>query len=157
MYSSNHYSDAIPIKVIKFHDDAKLPAKANLSDLGFDLFAVEDVVLSSTHTTKVRTGINFFIPDCGLMIRDRSSMAAKGVLTSGGIIDNGYRGEILVLMHCLSGSYAISKGDKIAQAIPICMPRVSFYTANYSFDFAESSESVNNTERGDKGFGSSGK
>jgi dUTP pyrophosphatase len=58
----------------------------------------------------------------GLLIRDRSSMASKGIMVSGGVVDAGYRGEILVLLTDnmrRALPYMIRQGDKIAQLIPI--------------------------------------
>ncbi len=78
------------------------------------------------HTVRVRTGIAVEArqPETGaplgLLVRDRSSMAARGIATTGGVIDSGYRGEILVLMTNL-GEEAIElkAGEKIAQMIPV--------------------------------------
>ena len=73
-------------------------------DLGYDVFALEGVTLAPRATVKVRTGIAVEARDphtgapLGLLVRDRSSMAARGIATTGGVIDSGYRGEILVLM-----------------------------------------------------------
>src|ERR1019366_4388361 len=73
-------------------------------DLGYDLFALEGVALAPRLTVRVRTGIAVEarhpatgVP-LGLLVRDRSSMAARGVATTAGVIDAGYRGEILILL-----------------------------------------------------------
>ena len=66
-------------------------------DLGYDLFALEDVMVAPCATVRVRTGIAVEArhPETGaplgLLVRDRSSMAARGVVTTGGLIDAGYR------------------------------------------------------------------
>ena len=85
--------------------DARLPVVAHPGeDLGYDLFALEGIVLEPRATVRVRTGIAVEArhPETGeplgLLVRDRSSMAARGIATTGGVIDAGYRGEILVLM-----------------------------------------------------------
>ena len=95
-------------------------------DLGYDLFALEAVVLGSRTTVKVRTGIAVEVrhPETGaplgLLVRDRSSMAARGIATTGGVIDAGYRGEILVLMTNLGETAVeLKAGEKIAQMIPV--------------------------------------
>jgi dUTP pyrophosphatase len=95
-------------------------------DLGYDLFALEAVVLVSRATVKVRTGIAVEArhPETGaplgLLVRDRSSMAARGIATTGGVIDAGYRGEILVLMTNLGETAVeLKAGEKIAQMIPV--------------------------------------
>jgi dUTP pyrophosphatase len=79
---------------------AKPPTVAHAgSDLGFDLYALEDVVLEPGVMTRVRTGIAVEGPDgYGFVLGDRSSMAARGVTYAGGRIDAGYRGEILVCL-----------------------------------------------------------
>ena len=69
------------------------------SDLGFDLYALEDVVLEPGAMTRVRTGVAVEGPEgYGFVLGDRSSMAARGVTYAGGRIDAGYRGEILVCL-----------------------------------------------------------
>jgi dUTP pyrophosphatase len=95
-------------------------------DLGYDLFALEAVVLGSRTTVKVRTGIAVEVrhPETGaplgLLVRDRSSMATRGIATTGGVIDAGYRGEILVLMTNLGETAVeLKAGEKIAQMIPV--------------------------------------
>jgi len=89
------------IKVQLLHPDARVPTVNYAgSDLGFDLYAIEDVVLEPGVPVRVRTGIAVEGPEgYGFVLGDRSSMAAKGVTYAGGRIDAGYRGEILV---CLS-------------------------------------------------------
>lgn len=113
------------IKVKKLHTDAKLPQCSNPgSDLEFDLFALENTVISPHQLTKVRTGIAVELSGYGFLIHDRSSIAAKGIFTHGGVIDAGYRGEIVVLMSTIF-AHSIKRGDKIAQMIPVA--RSSLY------------------------------
>ena len=88
------------IKVKLLHPNARVPS-VNYSgqDLGFDLYAVEDVRLEPGVPVKVRTGIAVEGPaGMGFVLGDRSSMAAKGITYAGGRIDAGYRGEILVCL-----------------------------------------------------------
>src|SRR5579875_596433 len=88
------------IKVQLLHADAQVPTVAHAgSDLGFDLYSIEDVVLEPGIPVKVRTGIAVEgPPGCGFVLGDRSSMASKGVTYAGGRIDAGYRGELLVCL-----------------------------------------------------------
>src|SRR5271170_2116386 len=88
------------LKVKLLHPDAKLPTVAHPgSDLGYDLYAIEDVTLHPGKPVKVRTGIAVEgPPGHGFILGDRSSMAAKGATYAGGRIDAGYRGEILVCL-----------------------------------------------------------
>ena len=103
---------------------------------------------------KVRTGIAVEArhPETGaplgLLVRDRSSMAARGIATTAGVIDAGYRGEILVLMTNLGETAVeLKAGEKIAQMIP-----VPVLTGD-----VEAVESLEDSARAEKGFGSSGR
>jgi dUTP pyrophosphatase len=144
----------------KLHNNAKAPAVAHPGeDLAYDLFAAEDATLAPGRVILVRTGIAVqFEPAHGAIVKDRSSMAMKGIKTSAGVIDAGYRGEILVPltldMNAPQSSdsphagYAIKAGDKIAQMIPV-KPLTTFEV--------EERKELEETVRGEKGFGSSGK
>jgi dUTP pyrophosphatase len=134
---------------------ARLPVVAHPGeDLGYDLFALEGILLEPRAVVRVRTGIavearhpNTGAP-LGLLVRDRSSMAARGIATTGGVIDAGYRGEILVLMTNLGdGPVELKAGDKIAQMIPV--PVLT--------GLVEQVETLEDSARAEKGFGSSGK
>lgn len=122
-------------------------------DLGYDLFALESVSLGPHATVKARTGIAVEArhpatgAPLGLLVRDRSSMAARGVVTTGGVIDAGYRGEILVLMTNLTDApIELKAGEKIAQMIP-----VPVLTGD-----VEEVQTLEESARAEKGFGSSG-
>ncbi len=143
------------LRVKLLEENARLPVVAHPGeDLGYDLFALEATTLIPRGTVKVRTGIAVQACDpasgapLGLLVRDRSSMAARGIATTGGVIDAGYRGEILVLMTNL-GEVAVElkAGEKIAQMIP-----VPVLTGN-----VEIVESLEDSARSEKGFGSSGR
>jgi dUTP pyrophosphatase len=133
---------------------ARLPVVAHPGeDMGYDLFALEGVMLPARMTARVRTGIAVEArhPETGgplgLLIRDRSSMAARGIATTGGVIDAGYRGEILVLMTNLGDTTVeLKAGEKIAQMIPV--PVLT--------GLVEKVESLEDSARASKGFGSSG-
>ncbi len=123
-------------------------------DLGYDLFALEAADLRARTTERLRTGIavearhpESGVP-MGLLVRDRSSMAAKGIAVTGGVIDAGYRGEIQVLLTNLSDlGIRIESGDKIAQMIPVPVLTGGVTVVE---DLGESS-------RATRGFGSSGR
>lgn len=122
-------------------------------DLGYDLFALEGAVLDPHATARIRTGIAVEArhPETGtplgLLVRDRSSMAARGVATTGGVIDAGYRGEILVLMTNLGVSAVeLKAGEKIAQMIPV--PVLT--------GLVQEVDTLEDSARAEKGFGSSG-
>jgi dUTP pyrophosphatase len=123
-------------------------------DLGYDLFALESAVLGARATVRVRTGIAVEArhpasgAPLGLLVRDRSSMAARGIATTGGVIDAGYRGEILVLMTNLGDApIELMSGEKIAQMVP-----VPVLTGT-----VELVDSLEVSARAEKGFGSSGR
>jgi dUTP pyrophosphatase len=134
---------------------ARMPVVAHPGeDLGYDLFALERVVLGPRDTVRIRTGISVEArhPETGvplgLLVRDRSSMAGRGLATTGGVIDAGYRGEILVLMTNLADAVVeLSPGEKIAQMIPVPV---------LTGDVIEVSD-LEVSARAAKGFGSSGK
>lgn len=163
------------LKVKLLHPEAQAPTVAYAgSDLGFDLYSIEDVVLEPGVPVKVRTGIAVEgPPGCGFVLGDRSSMAARGVTYAGGRIDAGYRGEILVcLINVNQPSYsvrtvrdgngaitevvlersdvsvAIRKGDKIAQMSP--------FEARTHLEVTVTEE-LASSDRGGKGFGSTGR
>jgi|SRR5579883_641477 dUTP pyrophosphatase len=163
------------IKVKLLHPDARVPT-VNYpgSDLGYDLYSIEDITIPPGSPVKVRTGIAIEASDgYGFILGDRSSMAAKGITYAGGRIDAGYRGEILVCLinvnqpryslrvtHDAQGrlthaelehtnvSVTIRKGDKIAQMSPF-LPATDLPVVVVE-ELAES-------DRGAKGFGSSGR
>jgi dUTP pyrophosphatase len=143
------------LRVKKLDANARVPVVAHPGeDLGYDLFALEDAALAPRATVKVRTGIAVEARNpetgaaLGLLIRDRSSMAARGIATTGGVIDAGYRGEVLVLMTNLSETpVELKAGEKIAQMIP----------APILTGLVKEVETLEDSARAEKGFGSSGR
>jgi dUTP pyrophosphatase len=111
------------VKLLSPH--AKAPTVAHPGeDLGYDLYSAVDLIISPRGNAIVSTGIAV---ECsspagermGALIRDKSSMAARRVTVTGGVIDAGYRGEVRVLLENLGDSPAeIRAGDKIANLIP---------------------------------------
>jgi len=143
------------LRVKLLETGARAPVVAHPGeDLGYDLFALEGAMLAPRVTAKVRTGIAVEArhpatgEPLGLLVRDRSSMAAKGIATTAGVIDAGYRGEILVLMTNLGeAAIELKAGEKIAQMIPV--PVLT--------GLVETVESLVESARAEKGFGSSGR
>ena len=136
------------LKVKKLDSNAKLPGAAHDGDLGCDLFALGDTLIPPGGQAGIRTGIALEFPDgWGGIIKDRSSMAAKRVYTSAGVIDAGYRGEVIVLLRNDNGTeYIIKRGDKIAQIVPVKSVECVI----------EEAEELSTTARSDGGFGSPG-
>jgi dUTP pyrophosphatase len=134
---------------------ARLPQVAHPGeDLGYDVFALESVTLAPGATVRVRTGIAVESrhphtgDPLGLLVRDRSSIASRGIATTAGVIDAGYRGEILILMTNLGRSaQQLNAGDKIAQMVP-----VPILTGP-----VQQTDLLESSARTHKGFGSSGK
>lgn len=143
------------LRVKLLEEGARLPVVAHPGeDLGYDVFALEDAVLEPRKTVRVRTGISVEArhPETGvplgLLVRDRSSMAAKGIATTAGVIDAGYRGEVQVVMTNLGTERTeVKAGEKIAQMIPV---PVLTGTVEQAQDLEESARLA-------KGFGSSGR
>ena len=120
-------------------------------DIGYDLYASQNQSLIPGQVQRVHTGIavagEIDGDPAGFLIKDRSSLAARGVFTHGGVIDSAYRGEIVVLMTTLSVHYEIHVGDRIAQLVPT---PVLTGVVNVLAELAAGA-------RGAKGFGSSGR
>ncbi len=92
---------------------------------GFDLYATQDVCLPPQSFAVVGTGVRTKMTDCYALLRDRSGLAAKyGISIRGGVIDQDYEGEWMVVIHNESReAYQINVGDRIAQAL--FMPMVT--------------------------------
>lgn len=140
------------LKVKKFSETAKLPTVEHPgADLGFDVYADETVVIPEGKVRKVKTGIGVEMTGMatGFLVKDRSSMASKGIHVLAGVLDAGYRGElILVLANLGDVDYTVTAGDKVAQMVPIpTLTRVSI----------EEVEELTPSSRGVQGFGSSDK
>ena len=145
------------LKIKRLDPDAKLPTKAHPTDSGFDLYALIDTVIPVGGVTTVRTGIAIQLPPGVWMnIRAKSGLAVKHNLgVTAGVIDNAYRGEYLVaIVNYGNTEYKFKKGDKVAQAIltPLLMPRDP-----NAQEIQEVTEFDMPSDRGEDGFGSSGK
>jgi dUTP pyrophosphatase len=136
------------LKVKRLSPDATLPTVAHPGeDIGYDLYAAEDVALAARGAAGVHTGIAIeFVPAAGGIVKTRSGMAKKRLMCNAGVIDAGYRGEVIVLMENLGDEpYTICKGDKIAQLLE---------HPSLAGEVVE--EELSEATRGAKGFGSSG-
>jgi len=138
------------ISVQLLDNNAKVPTKANPNDAGFDLYSVLDTVIPPKQRKTVRTGIAIQMPEhfAGL-IWPRSGLSVKqGIDVLAGVVDSGYRGEIMVCLYNTSDEVVgINTGDRIAQIIFQEVPRVTM----------EVHDTLGSSQRGDNGFGSSGK
>lgn len=136
------------LRVKRIHQDARLPSYGHSGDAGMDLYAVEDIVLEQGNPVPVPTGIQVAVPKGHVgLVWDKSGVSLSGVHRLAGVIDAGYRGEIkVVLINLTEKPYAVEKGKKIAQMLiqPIL-----------SVDIKEV-DSLDGTDRGEGGFGSTG-
>jgi dUTP pyrophosphatase len=142
------------LKVKLLRPLAKAPTIAHPGeDLGYDLYAGEAITIPARGHGIVHSGIAVEVisrdgEPMGALLRDKSSMAARRLVLTGGVIDAGYRGEIKVLMENLGDVPAeIHMGDKIANLIPY--PVLS--------DGVELVEELSDSHRKAGGFGSSGR
>jgi dUTP pyrophosphatase len=135
----------------KTHPKALLPKKSLEKDVGWDIFAVEDSVIPPKDSISIKSGLKVAHIDDGywFKIESRSGLAFKhDIVSFQGIIDNNYRGELgLKLFNFSNKEYIIHSGDRVAQLV--------IYYEN--IDFSIEWGSVTPSNRGDKGFGSSGK
>lgn len=149
MQQYNSYDIELPITLA---EGAHQPAYAHDTDAAADLYALEDTrILAGSRGNMIHTGVHIGLPEGWVAyIVPRSSTGTKTPLrlsNSVGVIDAGYRGELCVLYDNISDmDYTITAGDRIAQLI--VMP-------SYHFK-ANIVETLDETERGEGGFGSSG-
>lgn len=133
-------------------DDLPLPAYATNGAAGMDVVAAEDIVLEPGTRAAVATGFALAIPTgYEVQVRPRSGLALKhGVtcLNTPGTIDSDYRGEVKVILANLGQeSFAVRRGDRIAQLVPAPVLRAELALA----------EMLDDTARGAGGFGSTGR
>ena len=137
------------ISVKLLENNAKMPTRANVNDAGWDLYSTVDIVIPSKQRNTVKTGIALEIPEsmAGLIWPRSGLSVKKGIDVLAGVVDSGYRGEIMVCLYNTSDEdVSISHGDRIAQIIFQEIPRIVMINQ----------EELGSSQRGDKGFGSSG-
>lgn len=140
----------ITVKVKRLSETARLPSYAREGDAGMDLYANETITILPGERYLVRTGISMALPvgHAGL-IWDKSGLVSKhGLKTIGGVIDEGFRGEVQVAVHNLSNEpYLVESGKKVAQMLvqPVEQKEI-----------VEVSELDTDTARGAGSFGSTG-
>ena len=138
------------IKVKKLTSTAIIPTRGSEQAAGLDLYADNEHTVLPNCVSVVPTGIAMAIPDGFVgLVWPRSGLACKhGVQTLAGVIDSDYRGEIKVaLTTCTKTTVRINKGDRVAQLLIMPVSMLQCIEVN----------SLDDTERGDGGFGSTGK
>lgn len=130
------------------YEDAQAPTRGSDEAAGYDLYSYESETVVPKQIKLIDTGISIRVPEGTYgRIAPRSSVSKKGILINAGVIDRDYRGPVKVMVHNLSNNdYVINKNDRIAQLIleQIKTPPVELV------------EELDDTERGEGGFGSTG-
>jgi dUTP pyrophosphatase len=138
------------IKIKKLDKSAKLPSYAHEGDAGMDIYSLEECTIAPNERRAVKTGIAMAVPKGFVgLVWDKSGLAVKnGIKTMAGVVDSGYRGELLVVLKNLGNElFKIEKHMKIAQMLiqPIESEKIIEV------------EELDETSRGAGGFGSTGK
>jgi dUTP pyrophosphatase len=148
------YQPKMDLKYSKSNEDAVTPEYAYPTDSGFDLYSTKDMWIHGLDRALVPTGLHVDIPDgYEIQVRSKSGLALKQglmVLNSPGTVDQGYTGEIqVILFNTTNQKIKINKGQKIAQAV-VC-PVVSGKWIKLT-----QVSNIEDKDRSDKGFGSTG-
>ena len=148
------YQPTMGINFSLSNQDAVEPKYAYPTDSGFDLYSTEELYVGPLERILVPTGLHIDIPDgYEIQVRSKSGLALKQglmVLNSPGTVDQGYTGEIqVIIFNTAKNEVTINKGQKIAQAV-IC-PVVSGKWVTF-----KKIDNIEDKDRSDKGFGSTG-
>lgn len=134
---------------IKLDNGAKMPTRAHETDAGLDIYARETETIPANGSKVFDTGLHIELPKGTVgMLKSKSGLNVKHGITSEGVIDVGYTGSIRAKLYNNSDEdYTVNAGDKITQLVilPILTPELELV------------DSLEDTERGNNGFGSSGK
>lgn len=141
----------INLKIKRISEYAILPQYAHAGDAGLDLFSIEDNIINPGETKLIHTGIEIELPEnTEAQIRPRSGLALKNsitVLNTPGTIDEGYRGEIgVILINHGKEQFKVERNMKIAQMVVKPVLKVNIIEVN----------ELSSTERANGGFGSTG-
>lgn len=136
------------LKVV-LDEGAKMPMRAHTTDAGLDVFSRQEAVIPAKGSATFDTGVHIEIP-AGYVgfLKSKSGLNVKHGITSEGVIDAGYTGSMVVKMHNLSDAdYLVKNGDKISQLVllPIITPDLIL------------ADSLDESDRGENGFGSTGR
>ncbi len=141
------------LKIVRLDKTMPLPSYAHAGDAAFDLYAAREIVLKPGERASIPTGLVMEIPEGFVgLIWEKSGLSHKnGLKTFGGVVDAGYRGEILIGMMNLSDApYTFEKNHKVAQMIIQKREDVEIVEVENAAELSDSA-------RGEGGFGSSGK
>lgn len=134
---------------IMLDEGAILPTRAHATDAGLDLYARDTQIVPAKDSAVFDTGVHIELPLCTTgFLKSKSGLNVKHGIISDGVIDAGYTGSIRVKLYNLSGyDYKVNAGDKISQLVVI----------PYVAPSLELVDKLDETPRGNNGFGSSGK
>jgi dUTP pyrophosphatase len=140
----------IELKIKRLHPDAKIPSYAYGDDAGMDLYALERMEIKPGERVQVRTGLATEFPHGYVgLFWDKSGLSHKqGLKTLGGVLDAGYRGELLIgLVNLSKETYVIEKHHKVCQMLiqPVIHPVINVV------------DELSESDRGTGGIGSTGK
>ena len=141
----------IQLPIQKVRPDAVVPSRAYAGDAGLDLAAIERIELGPGERAVVPTGLAVAIPDgYAGFVQPRSGLASRHGITivnTPGLVDSGYRGELMVVLHNTDRDepFVVEAGMRIAQLVVLPIPEVELVEV----------EELPATERGGRGFGSS--
>ena len=146
--------EPVEVRIARIHPDALLPVKGSDLAAGFDLHSVERVEVRKGTTEMLPTGLVLAIPPGWEgQVRCRSGLGRRGLILPNGIgtIDADYRGELMVLAHWIGegDSFVIEKGERIGQLLFKRVPHIHFVEVER--------EALEETDRGEGGFGSTGR
>lgn len=135
---------------VTLDEGAKMPTKAHLTDAGYDIYAREKQIVCAKESAIFDTGVYIELPPNTVgMLKSKSGLNVKNGIVSEGVIDVGYTGSIKVKLYNHSGyDYKVEAGDKISQLVILPLADVG------SLELVDELEE---TDRGNNGFGSSGK
>jgi dUTP pyrophosphatase len=137
------------VKVKKLKDEAKLPTYGRPGDVGMDMYAMETVTIPPMGHARLWHGFALEFPEgYAAIVKDKSSISKAGLHTMGGVFDAGYRGEYNTHLVNLSGApYTVEAGDKVSQLVllPVGIAEL------------EETDTLSESERGEQGFGSTGR
>jgi dUTP pyrophosphatase len=140
----------LELKIKKLHSDAVIPCYAKAGDAGMDLVAVSEKWNEQNTMVTYDTGLSIEIPEgyVGLLFpRSSVSKTTLNLANSVGVIDSGYRGSLMLKFRYLEEGDVYEVGDRVAQLVIMKLPFV---------EIIEVSE-LSSSERGEGGFGSTGK
>lgn len=138
----------VKIKVM-LDEGVKMPTKAHDTDAGYDIYAPQVFGVAPKCSWSIDTGVHMLIPQGYVgMIKSKSGLNVKHGLRCEGVVDAGYTGSIVVKMYNDSNKpYIFDSGDKVTQIVILPVPETELVQV----------DSLEETERGDNGFGSSGR